>query len=98
MEGERTYKEQLREQGLFGLEKKKIQLLFSATKWGVMRWSQTLLGGVQSKRTRGTFCSREVLQGTRGKGKKNVFPVRAVKPWKWLSRVVEFPFWEMFKA
>lgn len=34
----------------------------------------------------------------KGKREKNVFPARAVKPWKRLSRVVEFPFWEMFKA
>lgn len=34
MEGERAYKEQLRELGLFGLEKREIQLLFSAAKWG----------------------------------------------------------------
>lgn len=32
------------------------------------------------------------------KGKKKVIPVRAVKPWKRLSRVAELPFWEMFKA
>lgn len=29
----------------------------------------------------------------KGKREKNVFPARAVKPWKRLSRVVEFPFW-----
>lgn len=73
MEGERAYKEQLRELGLFGLEKREIQLLFSAAKWGLGDGARLFLV-VCSQRTRGTFCSRgKVLQGTRGKGKKTCF-------------------------
>lgn len=68
MEGERAYKEQLRELVLFGLEKREIQLLFSAA--GVRRWSQALLCGVQSKDKRHILQQGKVLQGTRGKGKK----------------------------
>lgn len=65
---------------------------------GFMRWRQTLLGGVQSKDKRHILQQGEILQGTRGKREKNVFPARAVKPWKRLSRIVELPFWEMSKA
>lgn len=73
MEGERAYKEQLRELGLFGLAKSEIQLLFSAAKMGVRRRSQALLGGVQSKDKRHILQQVEVLQHTRGKGKKTCF-------------------------
>lgn len=98
MEGERAYKEQLRELGLFGLEKREIQLLFSAAKWGLGDGARLFLV-VCSQRTRGTFCSRGKTYKAQGKKKeKNVLPMRAVKPWKRLSRVVEFPFWEMLKA
>lgn len=65
---------------------------------GVRRWSQALLGGVQSKDKRHILQQGKDLQGTGEKKEKNVLPMRAVKPWKRLSRVVEFPFWEMLKA
>lgn len=81
------YKEQLRELGLFGLEKREIQLLFSAAKWGLGDGAR-LFVVVCSQRTRGTFCSRGKSYKAQGeKGKKTVFPVRTVKPWKRLSRI-----------
>lgn len=57
---------------------------------GVMRRSQTRLGGVQSKRTRGIFCSREVLQGTRGKGKKMCFQRGQSSPGKGCPELYNF--------
>lgn len=63
---------------------------------GVTRRSQTLLGDVQSEAHFAAGGSPTRHKGE--KGKKPMFPVRAVKPWERLSRVVEFPFWEMFKA
>lgn len=72
MEGERAYKEQRRELGLFGLEKREIQLLFSAAKWGLGDGVRLFLV-VCSQRTRGTFCSREKSYKAQGKrGKKHV--------------------------
>ena len=62
------------------------------------RWSQTLLGGVQSKDKGHIWQQGEVLLGTKGKRKKKVFTSRAVKHWKRLSRVVGFPSLEMLKA
>lgn len=69
MEGERAYKEQLRELGLFGLEKREIQLLFSAAKWGLGDGARLFLV-VCSQRTRGTFCSRGKTYKAQGKKKK----------------------------
>lgn len=78
MEGEREYKEQLREQGLFGLEKREIQLLFSAPKWGLGDGARLFLV-VCSQRTRDRFCSRGKSYKAQG---ENMFPVRAAKPGK----------------
>lgn len=44
------------------------------------------------------FAAEESPTRHKGKREKNVFPVREVKPWKRLSSVVEFPFWEVLKA
>lgn len=97
LEGERVYKEQLGKLGLFGLEKWEIQLLFSAAKWGLGDGARLFLV-VCSQRTRGTFCNRGKSYKAQGEKEKNVFPVKQVKPWKRLSSVAEFPFWEVLKA
>lgn len=97
LEGERVYKEQLGKLGLFGLEKREIQLLFSAAKWGLGDGARLFLV-VCSQRTRGTFCNRGKSYKAQGEKEKNVFPVKQVKPWKRLSSVAEFPFWEVLKA
>jgi len=44
-----TYKKGLRELGLFGLEKKGTKLLFSTTKWGLLRGDGARLFLVQLK-------------------------------------------------
>lgn len=77
MEGERACKEQLGELGLFGLEKREIQLLFSAAKWGLGDGARLFLV-VCSQRTRGTFCRRGKSYKAQGeKGKKCVSSERS---------------------
>lgn len=52
------YKEGLKERGLFSVEKRGMQLLFSTTEWGDKRKRSQVLGGRVPQRTRGAFCSR----------------------------------------
>lgn len=47
---------------------------------GVRRWSQALLGGVQSKDKRHILQQGKNPTTHKGKREKNMFPVRTVKP------------------
>lgn len=86
MEGERAYKEQLRELVLFGLEKREIQLLFSAAKWGLGDGAR-LFFVVCSQRTRGTFCSRGKSYKAQGEKGKKCVPSENSQDLEILSRI-----------